>query len=98
MIMEEYNYRDIDPRRPDMYCSPLTVADEWGECEEFETKVSASMNQSKPVAGSKKIGDCGIGAKEILFVKLRTLFPLDPVESNHIRSFSYPYPSVSSRL
>jgi hypothetical protein len=76
MIQEQdNNYHDVDPRRLNVYRSSLTVDEEPEEGEEFQTKVSAFMKQSKPLRALKKIGDSSIGEYEILLVELpHTLF------------------------
>ncbi|KAF7771856.1 hypothetical protein Agabi119p4_6167 [Agaricus bisporus var. burnettii] len=68
-ILEEQGYRDVKPALTDVYRSESLNATAEPD-DEFQEKVSALLNKSKPLAVAKKIRDYSIREEELLFVEL----------------------------
>jgi hypothetical protein len=64
-FIEEQVYHDVIPTSLNIYQSSIVATDE-----ELRQMVSAPLNDSKPLEVEKKVSDCNIGEKEILFVEL----------------------------
>jgi hypothetical protein len=64
-FIEEQVYHDVTPTSLNIYKLSIVATDE-----ELRQMVSAPLNKEKHLIAAKKLRDCNIGEKEILFVEL----------------------------